>query len=59
MLCEGIGGEIRHSIHQYAKADNKYMKDYNRNREQSYLKYLNINNLHGRVMSQRLPLGGF
>ena len=27
------------TIYQYAKANNKYMKDYNINKESSYLKY--------------------
>ena len=36
---KGIRGEILHAIHLYAKANNKYMKNYNKNKEQSYLKY--------------------
>ena len=32
-------GGICHVIHHYAKASNKYMKDYDRNKESSYLKY--------------------
>ena len=28
-----------HAIHRYAKAINKYMKDYDKNKESSYLKY--------------------
>ena len=33
MVEEGIRGGICHSIHRYAKANNKYMKDYNKNIE--------------------------
>ena len=36
---------ICHSIHKYAKATNKYMKNYDRDIESSYLVYLDANNL--------------
>ena len=42
MIEKGIKGEIANSINRYAKASNKYMKDYDKNKEQSYLKFLNI-----------------
>ena len=32
-------GEICHSIYRYAKPNNKYMKDYNKNKKSSYLQY--------------------
>ena len=47
MVEKGIGGGICHTTHQYIKAANKYMKDYNKNKESSYLKYWNVNNLYG------------
>ena len=47
MVEEGIRGGICHSIHRYAKANNKYMKNYNNNEESSYIQYLNANNLYG------------
>ena len=46
MVEEGIRGEICHSIHRYAKANNKYMKNYNKNEESSYIQYLDANNLY-------------
>ena len=52
-------GRICNAIHRYAKASNKYMKDYDKNKESSYLKYCDVNNLRGWVMSQKLPLDGF
>ena len=33
----GIGGGIYHSIHRYAKANNEYMKNYDKGMESSYL----------------------
>ena len=45
MIEEGITGGIGHSIHRYAKANNKYMKNYNNNEESSYIQYLDANNL--------------
>ena len=35
---EGIRGGICHAIHRYAKANNKYMKDDEKNKESSYFK---------------------
>ena len=37
MAEKGIRGGIWHAIRQYAKANNKYMKTYNKNKESSYL----------------------
>ena len=50
---------ICHSIDRYAKANNKYMKDYDKNKKLSYLKYWDVNNLHGWAMPQKLPVNGF
>ena len=55
MVEEGIC----HSIHRYAKANNKYMKNYNNNEELSYIQYLGANNLYGWTMSQKLSVNGF
>ena len=37
MVGNGIRGGICHSIYRYAKANNKYMKDYDKNKKSSYL----------------------
>ena len=59
MVEEGIRGGICHSIHRYAKANNKYMKNYNNNEESSYIQYLDANNFYGWGMSKKLPVNGF
>ena len=59
MVEEGIRGVICHSIHRYAKANNKYMKNYNNNEKSSYIQYLDANNLYGWAMSKQLPVNEF
>ena len=53
MVEKGIRGGICHATHRCAKANNKYMKNYNKNIEPSYLMYLYANNLHGWAMSDK------
>ena len=59
MVEKDIRGRICHAIHRYAKANNKYMKNYDKSIESSYLTYLDANNLYGWAMSQKLPVNGF
>ena len=59
MVEERIRRAICHSIHRYAKANNKYMKNYDKNKESSYIQYLDANNLFGWTMSQKLLVNGF
>ena len=59
MVQEGIRGGICHSIHRQAKANNKYMKNYDKNKESSYIQYLDAKNLYDWAMSQKLPVNGF
>ena len=47
-----IRGGICHSIIWYTKANNKFMKDYDKNKESSYLRYWDENNLYGWEMLQ-------
>ena len=39
MVEKGVRGGICHSINRYEKANNKYLKDYDKNKESSYLQY--------------------
>ena len=60
MIVEnGIRGEIYQATYRYAKANNKYMNNYDKIIESSYIKFLDANNLYGWAMSQKLPLNGF
>ena len=59
MVEKGIRGGICHVIHRYAKANNKYMKNYDENEEFSFLEYLNVNNLYSWAMLELLPVNGF
>ena len=59
MVEKGIRGGICNTIHQYAKANNKYIKDYDKNKESSNLRYWDVNNSYGWEMSQKLPVNKF
>ena len=59
MIEKGIRGGICQATHRYAKANNKYMKNYDKNNESLYIEHLDENNFYGWAMSQKLPVNGF
>ena len=59
MFEVGIRRGICQSIHRYAKANNKYMKNYDENKASSYLLYLDANNLYGWTKCKKLSVGNF
>ena len=59
MVERGIRGGISMISHRHSTANNKYMKNYNFNKESKYITYLDANNLYGHAMVQKLPLSNF
>ena len=47
------------SSNTYAKANNRYMNNYDKKIESSYLMYVDADNLYGWAMSQKLTANGF
>ena len=45
---------VLHSTDWYTKVNNKYIKDYDKNKESLLLKYWDVNNLDGWAMLQKI-----
>ena len=56
MIEKSIRGGLRNAIHQHAEVNNKYMKDYDKNKES---KILGVNNLYGCAMLQKISVKSF
>ena len=54
-----IRGRICLSIYWYGKANSKCSKNYNKNKESSYLQHWDTNNFFGWAMLQKLPVNNF
>ena len=59
MFEQGIRGGITQAVKRYARANNRYMTDYNSDEVSTFLQYLDANNLYGWAMVQKLPTHGF
>ena len=59
MAEKGISGRMCHSIYWYAKANKKCIKDYDKNKESSYIQYQDVNNLYSWAISQWLSVNNF
>ena len=56
---QDIRGGMSYIKKRYAKANNKYMEDYDPTKESSYIMYLDANSLCSTSMLQKLPVSGF
>ena len=56
---KGTRGGISYIAKRYAKANNKYMSDYDLNKPSTFITYLGKNNLYGWAMSEYLPYTEF
>ena len=56
---KGLRGGISMVSHRHAIANNQYMQNFDPSQPDSYLLYLDSNNLYGWAMSQPMPTGGF
>ena len=56
---KGIRGGMCQAVYRYTKANNKYMKNYDKSIKPSYIEYLDANNLYGWPMSQKIPVDCF
>ena len=56
---KGLRGGISMVSHRHAIANNQCMQNFNPSQPDSYLLYLDSNNVYGWAMSQPMPTGGF
>ena len=59
IVKNGIRGGICYPVYWYSKANNKYMKDYDKNKESLCIQYWDVSNLYGWAMSQKLRVNNF
>ena len=56
---KGSRGGISYIAKRQAKANNKYVNDYDPEKPSTFITYLNMNNLYGWTMSEYLPYDEF
>ena len=59
MLEKGIRGGLAQCSLRHAKANNKYLPDYDEGLPPSFLIYLDANNLYGYAMMKKMPVSEF
>ena len=56
---KGVRGGVSTVTGRYAKANNKYMAEYDPSKESSFISYVDANSLYPYAMKCKLPLGDF
>ena len=56
---KGIRGGMCNAVCKYVKANNKYMKIYDKTKESIFLIYVDANNLYGWGLCEKLPIDIF
>jgi len=59
IIQKGVRSGTSYIANRCGKANNKYMKDHDKNAPSKHIMYLDANNLYGWAMSQYLPTGDF
>lgn len=59
MIQDGIRGGLCMCSHRYAKANHKYVSEYDTSKSECFISYLDCNNLYGYSMCQYLPYSSF
>ena len=54
---KGLSGGISYIAKRYAKANKKYLNDYDPKKSSTFISYLDMNNLYGWAMSIFLMVG--
>ena len=58
-IASGIRGGICYVVKRYSTANNEFCPDYDPQKPKVYIKYLDMNNLYGKAISEYLPYRGF
>ena len=56
---KGIPGGMCNVVQKYAKANNKYMKNYDNTKNSLFIECIDVNNLYGWAMCKKLPIDNF
>ena len=59
MIESGIRGGVSSVMQRYAKANNKYMTNYDASKPSSFIEYVDANNLYGKSQCMKMPYKDF